>query len=523
MVKKSALVTVKPEDAGFSQERLARIRPAMQKYIDQKMVPSIVTLVARDGKIVYHDAQGYQDREKKIPATTDTIFRLYSNSKALAGLATMIFFEDGKLNLDDPISKYIPAFKDPRIVAKPEETPTDGRGMPMLFPTLPAKREVTLRDCLRNTTGFATPARSPYWFTQVYKDILPNSGWDMESLDVPPVKSYLQRAELLAKLPLNFNPGTDFLYHTGYPVLGAVLEVITGGLLEDFYQERIFKPLGMKDTSFFLDKKKADRFTCCYIPAFEKGRWDSAFYARFPVSAQPALVGDTPDEDEDHPVEKRFGLQMLDHGERMFEMYGGANSGLLEHYRDALRESSIEISKLRTDNADLREQLERALSAREEREERRLWNALKVKGGERALDTALALMPPLVNKFLGEKVMDSKDTPETLALKPYFKVVAEGGLLSEEQREVIFGKFGDKPPFDQIAAGILSLDQGRILFQVASCEIPADELDRLLPGGDLAVTPDQLSALTSSGLSMAQLMPLQILFDDRLKKRAQKQ
>ena len=250
---------------------------------------------------------------------------------------------------------------------------------------------------------------------------------------------------------------------------------------------------------------------------------DSAFYARFPVSAQPALVGDTPDEDEDHPVEKRFGLQMLDHGERMFEMYGGANSGLLEHYRDALRESSIEISKLRTDNADLREQLERALSAREEREERRLWNALKVKGGERALDTALALMPPLVNKFLGEKVMDSKDTPETLALKPYFKVVAEGGLLSEEQREVIFGKFGDKPPFDQIAAGILSLDQGRILFQVASCEIPADELDRLLPGGDLAVTPDQLSALTSSGLSMAQLMPLQILFDDRLKKRAQKQ
>jgi CubicO group peptidase (beta-lactamase class C family) len=273
MVKKSALATVKPEDAGFSKERLERIRPAMQKYIDQGMVPSIVTLVARDGKIVYHEAQGWQDREKKIPASTDTIFRLYSNSKALAGLATMILFEDGKLNLDDPVSKYIPAFKNPRVVAKPEETPTDGRGMPMLFPTIPAKREVTLRDCLRNTTGFATPARSPYWFIQLYKDILPDSGWDMESLDVPPLKSYLQRAELLAKLPLNFNPGTDFLYHTGYPVLGAVLEVITGGLLEDFYQERIFKPLGMNDTSFFLDKKKAGRFSRCYIPAFENNQW----------------------------------------------------------------------------------------------------------------------------------------------------------------------------------------------------------------------------------------------------------
>ena len=111
----------KPEEVGFSSEWLARIRPALQKFIDQQKVPNLVTMIARDGKIVHFDAQGYMDFDSKRPASRDTIFRLYSNSKPITGVATMILYEDGRLNLDDPVSKYIPAFKNP-VVRVPDTT-----------------------------------------------------------------------------------------------------------------------------------------------------------------------------------------------------------------------------------------------------------------------------------------------------------------------------------------------------------------------------------------------------------------
>jgi CubicO group peptidase (beta-lactamase class C family) len=279
MDKKSPLQLVKPEDAGFSSERLKRIKPALQKFIDREMLPNAVMFIAREGKPVYLEAIGYQDCVNNQPAAKDTIFRMYSNSKAITGLATMILYEDGKLKLDDPVSKYIPAFKNPVVVAQPGQIPTDGRSMPVLFPTIPARREITVRDCLRNTTGLATPMLSPYWFLTAYKDILPESGWDLQqSLDTPPVKGYRHRVEMHAKLPLNFNPGADFVYHAGYPVMGAVIEEITGKSLEEFYQERIFKPLGMTDTSFYLDKQKTGRFSCCYIPVPKKDKWEMKLY-----------------------------------------------------------------------------------------------------------------------------------------------------------------------------------------------------------------------------------------------------
>jgi len=292
IAKKSALPTVKPEEAGFSSERLARIKPVMQKFIDRKWLPNAVMLVAREGKIVHCEALGYQDCARKTPAKTDTIFRLYSNSKAITGLATMILYEEGKLNPDDPVSRYIPAFKNPVIVAAPGQAPTDGRGMGMLFATVPAKREITLRDCLRNTTGLATPERSPYWFLTQHKDILPETGWDlMGTLGSPPKKGYLHRAEMYARLPLISEPGTEFIYHVGYPIIGAVIEIITGKSLEDFYQERIFQPLGMNDTSFYLDKKKLARFSCCYQPVPEKGQWGMGIYDRAETSEKVKGTG----------------------------------------------------------------------------------------------------------------------------------------------------------------------------------------------------------------------------------------
>ncbi len=274
MDKKSAIQTVKPESAGMSSERLARLKPVMQGFIDKEYIPSAVMFVARDGQPVYHEAVGHQDKDGKIPASLDTIFRLYSNTKAVTGLATMILYEDGKLKLDDPISKYIPAFAKPVVAAPPGQAPTDGRGMPVLFPTVPAKREITVRDCLRNTTGLATPMLSPYWYGQAYKKILPQSGWDlMQSLGQKPPKGYRHRVEMHARLPLNFNPGTNFVYHTGYPVMEVVIEAITGRTLEEFYQERIFRPLKMNDTSFFLHEEKMERFTRCYLPESVKGHW----------------------------------------------------------------------------------------------------------------------------------------------------------------------------------------------------------------------------------------------------------
>jgi CubicO group peptidase (beta-lactamase class C family) len=265
----SSLPVAKPESVGFSAERLARIAPTLQKFIDGQMIPNAVTLVAREGKIVYCNAQGYQDREKKIPAAKDTIFRLYSNSKAIAGLATMILCEDGLLRLDDPVSKYIPAFSNPVVAVSPQEAAYTFP--PSAVPTRPAKREITLRDCLCNTTGLATPERSSYGYHQLYKDLIPETGWNlMEVLDKAPPKGYLHRVSMHAKLPLNSDPGTDFLYHVGFPVIGAVIEIVTGKSLEEFYQERIFKPLGMNDTGFYLDKKKLARFSCCYTPDMTK-------------------------------------------------------------------------------------------------------------------------------------------------------------------------------------------------------------------------------------------------------------
>ncbi len=280
MNKKLPLPVAKPEEVGFSSERLARIRPAMQKFIDQKMVPNIVTLIAREGKIVHFDAQGYLDCESGIPATEDTIFRLYSNSKPITGVATMILYEDGLLTLDDPVSRYIPAFNNP-VVAASGQAMRDRPGPPSMFPTVPAKREITIRDCLRNTTGLATPLRSPYWLLTQFSDIIPESGWDLlESLDAPPRSSFLKRVEAHARLPLSFEPGTEFEYHVGYPVIGVVIEKVTGKTLEEFYQERIFKPLGMKDTSFYLDEKKLDRFSTCYQPKYENQQWCITAYDR---------------------------------------------------------------------------------------------------------------------------------------------------------------------------------------------------------------------------------------------------
>ena len=153
-----------PKEVGFSEERLARIRPAMQKYIDDGKVPNLVTLVARRGHLVHFDAQGYMDIDTREPAERDTLFRLYSNTKPITGVATMILFEEGLLTLDDPISRYIPAFENLEV-RLPDQ--------PLL--TEPARREITIRDCLAHTSGLATQSRAPLQYRTLYRDVMENT------------------------------------------------------------------------------------------------------------------------------------------------------------------------------------------------------------------------------------------------------------------------------------------------------------------------------------------------------------
>lgn len=266
------LASVQPEEVRVSSEKLALIHPTLQKYIDQQKVPNMVSLIARHGKIVHFDAQGYMDLENRKPIQKDTIFRLWSNSKPIAGVATMICVEEGLLSLDDPVSKFIPAFKNTRVRADEVEwLRLNNCSHPIATPTVPAERGITLRDCLRNTTGLAQVSTAAIGYITEYKGIIEESGLLNAPTNQP--DNLRKMVEALAKLPLGAQPGTRFTYQVGYPIIGLVIEIVTGKSLEEFYRERIFRPLGMKDTSFYLPKEKLDRFPTCYYPAEEADKW----------------------------------------------------------------------------------------------------------------------------------------------------------------------------------------------------------------------------------------------------------
>ena len=254
-----------PEEVGVSSDCLARIGPVMQKFIDDRKDPNFITMVIRRGKIVHYEAQGYMHIDNKMPVRKDAIYRLWSNTKPITGVATMICVEEGLLALDDPVSKYIPAFKNQRVRATAPQGPVIGT------PTVPVDRDITVRDCLRNTTGLTTARRAPLTYLSEFKDLLPKT-----NLMGPPglmPAGMRETLSALAQLPLEFQPGTEFEYQVGYPIAGVVIEEATGQTLDEFYRERIFKPLGMEDSSFYLPKDKLDRFPTLYSPVREDGKW----------------------------------------------------------------------------------------------------------------------------------------------------------------------------------------------------------------------------------------------------------
>ena len=257
----------------------------MRRYVDGGQIPNAVTLVARHGKIAYFDAYGKLAVDEPTPVERDSLFRLYSNSKPLCGLAAMILFEEGKLSPDDPVSKYIPAFRNPKVnVAK------------IGLRLEPARREITIRDCLRHTTGIARIHTASFDWKAQYQDELDVLGWeDQQGIPAPlaslvPVKTAREYVDALAHLPLSFEPGSEFDYHSGYVVAGVVIEEISGDTLEEFYRKRIFEPLGMEDSSFHVEPSKVSRFASNHLLERDETGWKLSVSDRVATSEKVGPV-----------------------------------------------------------------------------------------------------------------------------------------------------------------------------------------------------------------------------------------
>jgi CubicO group peptidase (beta-lactamase class C family) len=248
------LVQAPPGQVGVSKQKLDRIHDALQQSISDGKLAGSVVLVARRGKLIYADAAGFQDKEEARPMALDSIFRIYSMSKPLVSVAAMMLVEDGTIELTDPVSKFLPAFKNQQVsVAR-----TDGEFARVTYKTVPADREIIVQDLLRHTAGLAygeitlnAPVKDAYAKAGLY---LPGIR-DYDVRDLSPA----EEVERLAKAPLAHQPGTVWEYSLAVDLLGRVVEAASGKRLADFLAERLFEPLKMHDTAFWVPSGKMGR------------------------------------------------------------------------------------------------------------------------------------------------------------------------------------------------------------------------------------------------------------------------
>ena len=229
--------TVKPEEAGFSSAGLARIDAYLKNEIATNKIPGAIMMIQRGGKTAYFSSFGVRDPGTKEPMTPDTIFRIYSMSKPITTVAAMMLVEEGKLQLDEPLSKYIPAFKD--VMVGVERKGDDGK--PALD-LVPAKRQITIQDLMRHTSGLTYGFFGEGAVKKLYVEANLGEG--------DPDNAVF--ADRLAKLPLAYQPGTTWDYSQSTDILGRVIEVVSGKSLYQFQKERLFDPLGMTNTSFYV-------------------------------------------------------------------------------------------------------------------------------------------------------------------------------------------------------------------------------------------------------------------------------
>lgn len=241
------LPTAQPEQLGMSSGRLERLSAVLQSYVDEGRLPGAVALVARDGYEVYEEAFGQLDREAGTPMTTDAIFRIASQTKALISVGIMMLQEEGRLLTGYPVGVYLPEFME-TTVAVPNE---DGG-----YDVVSADRPITIRDLLTHTAGigYGSGPAAAEWETAGIQ------GWYFAHRDEP-IRETVRR---MAALPMDAQPGTRFVYGYNTDILGAVIEVVSGQPLDEFLRERILEPLGMFDTYFYLPDDKADRLATVY-------------------------------------------------------------------------------------------------------------------------------------------------------------------------------------------------------------------------------------------------------------------
>lgn len=238
----------RPEETGLSADRLARIEEMIRQHTDRQEIAGAVSLVIRRGKLVQLAAAGSMDREAGRAMQPDTIFRIASMTKLVTSVAVLMLYEEGKFGLNDPVSRYLPEFRDMRVIRPGSGSGKNGTN------TEPARRPITIRDLLTHTSGL------------IY-------GWGTAPLDrlyekanLPDIRatSLAEFTAALAKLPLAFHPGAEWEYGYSTDVLGRLVEVLTGQTLDRVFAERIFQPLGMTDTFFFVPPEKAGRLAALY-------------------------------------------------------------------------------------------------------------------------------------------------------------------------------------------------------------------------------------------------------------------
>jgi len=244
---------------GMSPERLSKIDAMLQEHITKNELPGAVALIARNGKIVFHKAYGMADVKSKKTMEKDAIFRIASQTKAITSTAVLMLWEEGKFKLDDPISKYIPEFGESQLLDTFNEA--DGT-----YTTKPAKNQITIRDLITHTSGIGYGViDGDARFKKMYAKAGITDLFTTENTTIG------ESVKKLAKLPLHHEPGEAYTYSEGLDVLAYFVEVISGIPFDNFLKTRIFEPLGMEDTWFYLPKEKHGRLVT--LQTKEENKW----------------------------------------------------------------------------------------------------------------------------------------------------------------------------------------------------------------------------------------------------------
>ena len=256
LVFSQVLPAAAPETQGFSADRLARIDEVMQQYVEEGKISGMVTLVARHGEIVHLEAYGAADRDRGAPMRRDAMFRLASISKVITTAGLLQLMEEGRLLVTDPVSKYIPEFANTTVAVEPEGGATSDRP----YTVVPSRRDITLHDLLTKTPGIAYPRG----VTQaMYEALGLEHGWYFAHMD----QTMCEIIRKLPSVPFHAHPGEEWFNGYTADVLGCVIELVSGMTLDDYLRTRIFEPLNMLDTYFFVPQEKTDRLAAVYSAA----------------------------------------------------------------------------------------------------------------------------------------------------------------------------------------------------------------------------------------------------------------